>query len=386
MEEKKVNVLLFIVLAILMIVAIVIVIINPNKTENITEIYSENLEEIDESQQQVKENLQLINKEEEQRNSMQIGGIFCKYDDKVVFYEESNETLYYNDLNNNVTNKIAKLTKGAYKIYFDGEYIYYIPYYYRGKGIYKIDLQGNITCISQEASLQLWITENKIYFVKQIGFDDFNQNPQGTICVMDKDGNNIKEIAKNIKNNFYIQNDKIFYTTQDRKMYQINIDGTNQKNITDGRKFVIALTDKYLIYIDYANQEAEHLYNLETNEDKIVGYFGQIKNYQGKIYLNVRKKSEDGSIQEEFALLEISENANVKEIGQIANFGTDIKYITNNVAYLYNQQEGIYTIGLNDKTKEKDEKYKDCKFFIGGSGYKIDTSDIDNIKVEKIEL
>lgn len=386
MEEKKANVLLFIVLTILMIVAIVIVIINPNKTENITEIYSENIEEIKEDKQQSNEDQYLTNKEEEQRNSMQIGGMFCKYGDKVVFYEESNETLYYYDFNNNVTNKIAKLTSGAYKIYFDGEYVYYIPYYYRGKGIYKTDLQGNVTNICKEASLQLWITENKIYFVKQIGFDDFNQNPQGTICVMDKDGNDIKEIAKNIKNNFYIQNNKIFYTTQDRKMYQINIDGTNQKNITDGRKFVVELTDKYLIYIDYANQEAKHIYNLETNEDKIIGYFGEIKNYQGKIYLNVRKKSEDGSIEEEFTLFEIIENANVKEIGQIANFGTDIKYITNNVVYLYNQQEGIYTIGLNNKIKEKDEKYENCKFFIGGNAYKIDISDIDNIKVEKIEL
>ena len=386
MEEKKANVLLFIVLTILMIVAIVIVIINPNKTENITEIYLENMEEIKEDKQQSNEDQYLTNKEEEQRNSMQIGGMFCKYGDKVVFYEESNETLYYYDFNNNVTNKIAKLTSGAYKIYFDGEYVYYIPYYYRGKGIYKTDLQGNVTNICKEASLQLWITENKIYFVKQIGFDDFNQNPQGTICVMDKDGNDIKEIAKNIKNNFYIQNNKIFYTTQDRKMYQINIDGTNQKNITDGRKFVVELTDKYLIYIDYANQEAKHIYNLETNEDKIIGYFGEIKNYQGKIYLNVRKKSEDGSIEEEFTLFEIIENANVKEIGQIANFGTDIKYITNNVVYLYNQQEGIYTIGLNNKIKEKDEKYENCKFFIGGNAYKIDISDIDNIKVEKIEL
>ena len=386
MEEKKANVLLFIVLTILMIVAIVIVIINPNKTENITEIYSENMEEIKEDKQQSNEDQYLTNKEEEQRNSMQIGGMFCKYGDKVVFYEESNETLYYYDFNNNVTNKIAKLTSGAYKIYFDGEYVYYIPYYYRGKGIFKTDLQGNVTNICKEASLQLWITENKIYFVKQIGFDDFNQNPQGTICVMDKDGNDIKEIAKNIKNNFYIQNNKIFYTTQDRKMYQINIDGTNQKNITDGRKFVVELTDKYLIYIDYANQEAKHIYNLETNEDKIIGYFGEIKNYQGKIYLNVRKKSEDGSIEEEFTLFEIIENANVKEIGQIANFGTDIKYITNNVVYLYNQQEGIYTIGLNNKIKEKDEKYENCKFFIGGNAYKIDISDIDNIKVEKIEL
>ena len=33
---------------------------------------------------------------------------------------------------------------GIEKIYFDGEYIYLLPSYYRGKGITKIDLLGNL--------------------------------------------------------------------------------------------------------------------------------------------------------------------------------------------------------------------------------------------------
>ena len=94
---------------------------------------------------------------------------------------------------------------------------------------------------------------------------------------MDKDGNNIKELAENVKNYFYIQNNKIYYTTQDRKMYVIDIDGSNKEELVQGRKFVINTADKYIVYIDYSSQEAKHIFNLDTKEDSIVGYFGEIK-------------------------------------------------------------------------------------------------------------
>ena len=50
----------------------------------------------------------------------------------------------------------------------------------------------------------------KIYFVNQIGFDTINQNPQGTLCSMEKDGTQITNIAENVKNYFYINNNKIY--------------------------------------------------------------------------------------------------------------------------------------------------------------------------------
>ena len=45
-----------------------------------------------------------------------------------------------------------------------------MPNHYTGQGIYKIDLQGNVKQIYEGESLQLWLTEDKIYFVKQNGF------------------------------------------------------------------------------------------------------------------------------------------------------------------------------------------------------------------------
>ena len=146
------------------------------------------------------------------------------------------------------------------------------------------------------------------------------------------------------------------------------------------------MEEKYILYIDYANQEAKHILNLETKEDSVIGYFGTSKNYQGKKYLNARKRFDDGSLETEFTLFEIQEDGIIKEIGNFADFGTDLKYILNEKAYLYNQQEGTYIINLEDGQKESAEDYHSCRYFLGGYGYKIDDSNLEDIKIERIEL
>ena len=384
MEEKKANILLGIILTFLMIIAIVIVIVNPNKEEKTSEISQKIEEDSDNSKENTYSNKS--NEQEEKEVSMQKGNTFCKIDNKIVFYEDQSKTIYLYNIENDEINKIIKLDNSVNKMYFDGENIYYIPSYYSAKGIYKIDLQGNIVQIYDGASLQLWIAENEIYFVKQIGYDEFNNNPQGTICVMNKDGKNIVEIAKNIKNYFYIQNDKIYYTTQDRKMYVINKDGSNPINLVQGRRFVNSVNEKYLLYIDYANQEAEHILNLETNDDSIIGNFGILEKYQGKTYLNARKKLDDGSLEANYTLFEIQENGTVKEISKAIDFSIQLKYILNNKAYVYNDQKGMYTINLENNQEEIVENLKDCRYFLGGYGYKINTSNLEDIKIERIEL
>ena len=385
MEDKKSNIILGIILTILMIIAIAIVIINPNKVETVN--YATNQDENNSEKTAIlnsnKANNEKLEKEEKQI-SMQQGETFCKIGTTAVFYEEENKSIYTYNTDEKTTKKLAEVPNGAEKIYFDGENIYTIPSYYDGKGIYKIDLSGTVTKIYEGSSLQLWITDNKIYFVNQIGYDSINQNPQGTLCSMDKDGTNITNIAEKIKNYFVINNDKIYYTTQNRKMYQINIDGTEQTELAQGRKFVLTVNDKYLTYIDYAEQEAKHILNLETKEDVLVGYFGEVKTYAGNTYINIRKRLDDGSIDEK--LFEVKEDGTANEIGQYADFGTDLNYIINDKAYISNQNDGTSTINLKDGDKQLAEEYNNCKYYLGGYGYKIDDSNLDDIKVERIEL
>lgn len=387
MEDKKSNIILGIILTILMIIAIAIVIINPNKVETVN--YATNQDENNSEKTAIlnsnKANNEKLEKEEKQI-SMQQGETFCKIGTTAVFYEEENKSIYTYNTDEKTTKKLAEVPNGAEKIYFDGENIYTIPSYYNGKGIYKIDLSGTVTKIYEGSSLQLWITDNKIYFVNQIGYDSINQNPQGTLCSMDKDGTNITNIAEKIKNYFVINNDKIYYTTQNRKMYQINIDGTEQTELAQGRKFILTINDKYLTYIDYAEQEAKHILNLETKEDVLVGYFGEVKTYAGNTYINIRKRLDDGSIDEKYTLFEVKEDGTANEIGQYADFGTDLNYIINDKAYISNQNDGTSTINLKDGDKQLAEEYNNCKYYLGGYGYKIDDSNLDDIKVERIEL
>jgi len=387
MEDKKSNIILGIILTILMIIAIAIVIINPNKVATVN--YATNQDENNSEKTAIlnsnKANNEKLEKEEKQI-SMQQGETFCKIGTTAVFYEEENKSIYTYNTDEKTTKKLAEVPNGAEKIYFDGENIYTIPSYYNGKGIYKIDLSGTVTKIYEGSSLQLWITDNKIYFVNQIGYDSINQNPQGTLCSMDKDGTNITNIAEKIKNYFVINNDKIYYTTQNRKMYQINIDGTEQTELAQGRKFILTINDKYLTYIDYAEQEAKHILNLETKEDVLVGYFGEVKTYAGNTYINIRKRLDDGSIDEKYTLFEVKEDGTANEIGQYADFGTDLDYIINDKAYISNKTDGTSTINLKDGDKQLAEEYNNCKYYLGGYGYKIDDSNLDDIKVERIEL
>lgn len=385
MEEKNGNLVLGIILIILMMIAIVIVIVNPNKIKKTDQI-AKNIQGESNAQGKLENNKKQINDEEEKNASMSKGEKFCKVDNKIIFYEDINKSIYLYDVDENKINKIATVENSIDKMYFDGEYIYYLPSYYRGKGIYKIDLQGKIEKIYEGSSLQLCISEDKIYFVKQIGYDQINGNPQGTLSVMDKDGSNITELAENIKNYFYIQNNNIYYTTLDRKMYVMDKDGSNKEELVQGRKFVINTADKYIVYIDYANQEAKHILNLDTKEDSEVGYFGNIHKFQGETYINVRIRLDDGSLETDYTLFKIQEDGTVENLGKYVNFGTNLNYITNGKVYLSNQQEGAYTIKLENGEKESAENYKKCKYFLGGYGYKFDDSNMDDIKIERIEL
>ena len=395
MENKKSNIVLGIILAILMVIAIVIVIVNPNKVETVNVENTNYIENQVETNQQIndeniKNNINKINQndleKEEKKLSMQDGGKFCKIDNTVVFYENQNKSIYTYNISNNITSKLATLEVELDKIYFDGENIFAIPTYQSGKGIYKIDLNGEILKIYEDSSLQLCITENKIYFVKQIGYDNINQNPQGTLCSMEKDGSNITDIAENIKNYFFMQEDKIYYTTQNRKLYQINIDGTEQTELAQGRKFTVAINDKYLIYVDYGEQEAKHMINLETKEDAVIGYFGTVNQYCGKIYVSAKKRAEDGAIEEKFTLFEIEQSGKVNELGIIDEIDANLKYVINGKLYVFTQQEGTSIIDLDSKEKQSVENYNGDVYFIGGYAYKIDNTNIEDIKVERIEL
>lgn len=347
-------------LVIIMITAISIMIINPNKVKKIPEEKTNNQENKNPVYQEEIIDEGLLNKQEEIDFSMHTGGNICKIDNQIIFYEKETKTIY-SDVNN-LTTSIITLEENIEEIYFDGQYIYTFPNYYEGKGIYKIDLQGNIKKIYEDYASQIYLTEDKIYFVKQIGYDEFNKNPQGTICVMDKNGKNIVELVQEVKNHFFINDGKIYYTTQDRKLCVMNENGEDSETLVQGRKFVIGVADKYLLYVDYSDKEAKHILNLETKEDAIIGYSGTNGKYQGKNYLMCKKMQDDGALEIDFTVFEIKNDGTVKEISKVSDMEAKLKYVKQDKVYLDN------------------EEYLDYDF-LSGYRYKIENSNLEKIEI-----
>ena len=159
------------------------------------------------SQEENEEIVTIDNKdidEEEMRLCMQKGERFLKLRDIAIFANDYDECIYIFNLKNKNIKKLYKTENGIEKMYFDGEFVYILPYYYRGKGITKIDLKGNSSKIYEGSSIQMWLKDDKIYFVEQIGYDQINGTPQGNLSVMNKDGSDKKVLIENVKNYFYI--------------------------------------------------------------------------------------------------------------------------------------------------------------------------------------
>ena len=308
------------------------------------------------------------------KKSMQEGGLICQYEDKVTL---ANGSDIYLIEKNEQKSKIATLEIEINNMYFDGENIYCLPEYGKGQGIYKVDLQGNIQKIYNDITLQINLTEDSIYFVKQVGYDEINQNPQGSLCKMNKDGSNITEIASSIKNYFYIEDNKIFYTTQDRKMYSMNLDGTNTELLQEGRKFALGVCNQYLIYIDYANQELTYAYNIETKEETQIGMSGEVYEFLGQTYIVTKTTAEN--LEEQYTISKFdSESGKIEEIYKAKDVGENILYINKDNIYCKSPSNAINSINIENKQEKNSDLSINTKF-IGNSAYEIE--DESNIKI-----
>lgn len=317
-----------------------------------------------------------INLQKEKEYSMGKGSLFVKIDN-IVIYNNFDNDINIIDLKTNTKKVLCTLEDGVNKMYFDGEYVYAVPYYYRGKGIYKIDLNGNINKICDDASLQLLITEDKIYYVKQTSWDDMNQNLQGDLYVMDKDGNNKTLLIQGVRNSFEIMSDKIYYTDQNTKgIFRSNIDGTNKEKLADGRTYITKVTEKCLTYVDYEGGEKQKIIYLDTNEVKEVGRFGNSFSSENETYVYTRKYiSEDNNIENEYRLYKIdTENYSENEIWSNDTPLEVLIYVYNDYAYFRGGNE-FYRINLKNNKKEKEKLDMSLNYIIGDKAYSLSSSD-----------
>lgn len=386
MRKTKPELILAVILGILLIIMVIILIVKPKQNKDLIQTGAEmnSAEQTQTSRQ--KEKIQKAREEEMKNSSMHSGKLLCQMGEKMIYYKDTNKTVYQFKEGESQGKKLATLSVGAEKIYFDGEAVYAIPSYYSGKGIYRIDLEGKVTTIYSGVSLQLWLTEDHIYFVKQIGYDTINQNPQGTLCRMNKDGSEVVELAKSVKNYFFLENNKIYYTTQNREMYVIDQDGNNQVKLTEGRRFALNVEENYLLYLDYADQEAEHILSLKDKTDTTIGHFGQVYHFMGNTYVNLRKKTENGTIENDYTLVQIDQEGKVKELGKILTPQDTLCYIIEGKAYINHVQNGMHIVDLATQQKEEKDNLVVSNFYLGGYGYTIQSAKDGEIEWKKIDL
>lgn len=344
-RKKKVqNKKILVIAIIILIIALIGLAYGLNKThqtENESEqeidkkVEESNEENIEENQET--EETQKPQEKEEIKYSMTKGNKFVKIDNTIAYIDSINgNNLYIFNIEENSAIQV-NTPRELWKIYFDGENIYGVPNHYSGKGIYKIDLQGKVTQIYEGESAQLWLTEDKIYFVKQNGFDEINQTPQGDLCSMDKDGNNITTIIPNVKNYFNILGNKIYYTDgETRDLYVADINGENKEELAQGRTLIAGINEKYIVYVDYEDGEKYHVVYLDDKTNHEVGRFGSCYVTENEGYILTRKLvDENNNIENEFSVFKI--DSNNKEEKQMLKNDMVLPYL----AYVYQNKAYI---------------------------------------------
>lgn len=335
--------------------------------------------------------------EEEKLCSFQKGSRFAKWGNNAVYMNDFDETIYQFNLSTKESKKLYKPEKGANTLYFDGEFVYFMPYYYRGKGIYKLDLEGNVTQIYNGASLRLWLTENEIYFIDQIGFDDINQTPQGNLCKMNKDGSNKEIIIENVKNTFYLVDNFIYYTDLNtRSIYRAKMDGTEKTEMAKGRTYLTSATNQYITYIDYNDGEKQRILYLDNHQNDAVGRFGNVFDSLYGTYFYTRKLLDNqNNLEDENTLFSVDLHNHAElECWKADQISLDtLSYVWKDNAYF--RGNGYYRINIHDKN-EKETLDFGSGYFIAGKFYGFKSQDgiltemywydLDNMKKEIISV
>ena len=319
--------------------------------------------------------------ENEKTYSMQTGSSFAKIGN-IIIYNNSTDNIFKYDCKEEKLDLLYTMEDGVNKLYFDGEYVYAMPNYYRGKGIYRIDLQGNAEKIYDGASIQLCLTADKIYFTDQVGYDRINGTPQGNLCIMNKDGSDKQTIIENVKNYFKIHNNTIYYTDlTSRSIYSANIDGANKKELAKGRTYISNVDDNCLTYIDFADNEAYRVIYLNTNENHKLGMFGNDVFSANGNYVFTRKGTDGNNIETEFSLYKINPENNI--IWKAHGGFERLAYIDDEFAYFTSGQS---TYKVNLKTGEETDFPKRYYYYLNGYGYTFTQKDSEITSFEVCNL
>ncbi len=184
----------------------------------------------------------------------------------IYFIQISQED--YND-EDQINNKICRIRKDGknfevindnelnndcYEIYVINGSVYYIDL---DANVAKMDLDGsNKTVVAENGTGYLGITD------KYIIFNDYKEESSDEYItyIMDINGQNKRTIVEGKRlYSINIEDDYVYYTGEDKKIYRTKIDSNQEELVYDTEAYNLNVVDGYAYYLNYIDSENEDL-------------------------------------------------------------------------------------------------------------------------------
>ena len=259
-------------------------------------------------------------------------------------------------ISNNMTNKsgntIGNILNSGYAVE-DNNNIYFIAPDEElvNVCIYKADKNGgNIKAIytTEETLISINSVGGNLYFLSLAEEYDNEGNvvTNNKICKIGKDGNGFKVLNDNEFHDYcyeiYVVNDRIYYIGEDVNVYNMDLEGGDRQLVLDKERGYVAITEDYIVYNDYINEEENttdfetFIYDLATRESKVI--VEDQKTYSTTIL------GED---------VYYTDDAGVIYKKSLADLGAEPKEICKTEAYYMNvTEDGIYYMNYTDESAQ----------------------------------
>lgn len=338
------------------------------------------------------EDKEIVNKyTSDDEESLTRGSRLAKYNNIIVYIGEVSGHIFTQDLESKQIKELSKDRPDS--IYFDGEWIFY-SLNWKGKGIYRLGLDGSVKKLSEDYALQMCIYKNELYYTKQIGFDNTNGTPQGELYRIDFDGQNkTKLLNTNVKNYFKIHNDWIYYTRLDnRSLNKSKLDGSNETLLAKGRTYIQLVTDNYIYYTDYKYKggEALHILNLSNGDNKLIGPWSRVLKCDGEVFIQTRPFDENEICEDNLWVLMFDEEKDevIKLLELIDTRLDDVITVKDKWVYLSNNST-TYRINIDDASSKKETVGEGGIYWVFGEyGYYFDNADgtLSDYNIKRFEF
>jgi hypothetical protein len=321
--------------------------------------------------------------------SLTKGGKLVKYNDIVIYIGEATGHIFMQELNSQEITEISKDRPD--NLYFDGKWIFY-SLQGNKKGVYRLGLDGSVQKISDDYTLQIYIYKDKLYYIKQIGYDSINGTPQGELYRIEFDGQNKTKLLSNgVKNYFKIHNDWIYYTRLDnRSLNMAKLDGSSEILLANGRTYIQLVTDNNVYYTDYKDGESLHKLNLNNNKNDVIGPWSRVLKCDGKVYIQTRLYNDDMILDDNFSIVMVDEEKDelIKLLTLIDTRIDTFIAVKGEWVYLSNNNTA-YRINSKDASCNKEIIFKGYALSVLGDyayyfniGDSISDTNVDRIKLQ----